>query len=64
LFLLVERKGQLVTREDIIGKIWGEDVFVDTDSSINGAIRKVRQVLRDDPEDPLFVRVSVHRDGY
>ena len=63
LFLLVERNGQLVTREDIIGKIWGKDVFVDTDSSINGAIRKIRQVLRDDPENPVFVQ-TVTGKGY
>jgi DNA-binding winged helix-turn-helix (wHTH) protein len=56
LFLLVERNGQLVSREDIIAKIWGKDVFVDTDSSINGAIRKIRQVLRDGPENPVFVQ--------
>ena len=63
LFLLVERRGQLVTREDIIGKIWGKDVFLDTDSSINGAIRKVRQALRDDPENPVFVQ-TVTGKGY
>jgi TolB-like protein/DNA-binding winged helix-turn-helix (wHTH) protein len=63
LFLLVERNGQLVTREDIIGKIWGKDVFLDTDSSINGAIRKIRQVLRDDPENPVFVQ-TVTGKGY
>ena len=63
LFLLVERRGQLVTREDIIVKIWGKDVFLDTDSSINGAIRKIRQVLRDDPENPLFVQ-TVTGKGY
>jgi TolB-like protein/DNA-binding winged helix-turn-helix (wHTH) protein/Tfp pilus assembly protein PilF len=63
LFLLVERKGQLVTREDIIERIWGKDVFLDTDSSINGAIRKIRQALRDDPEDPTFVQ-TVTGKGY
>ena len=63
LFLLVERRGQLVTREDIIGLIWGKDVFVDTDSSINGAIRKIRQVLKDDPENPVFVQ-TVTGKGY
>jgi TolB-like protein/DNA-binding winged helix-turn-helix (wHTH) protein/Flp pilus assembly protein TadD len=63
LFLLVERKGQLVTREDIIGKIWGKDVFVDTDSSINGAMRKIRQALKDDPENPIFVQ-TVTGKGY
>ena len=63
LFLLVERRGQLVTREDIIAKIWGKDVFLDTDSSINGAIRKIRQVLKDDPENPVFVQTVTGR-GY
>ncbi len=63
LFLLVERRGQLVTREDIIGRIWGKDVFLDTDSSINGAIRKIRQVLKDDPENPVFIQ-TVTGKGY
>ncbi len=63
LFLLVERRGQLVTREDIIARIWGKDIYLDTDSSINGAIRKIRQVLRDDPENPVFVQ-TVTGKGY
>jgi len=63
LFLLVERRGQLVSREEIIAKIWGKDVFVDTDSSINGAIRKIRQALKDDPESPVFVQ-TVTGKGY
>jgi TolB-like protein/DNA-binding winged helix-turn-helix (wHTH) protein len=56
LFLLVERRGQLVSREDIIGRVWGKDVFLDTDNSINSAIRKIRQSLKDDPERPLFIQ--------
>ena len=63
LLLLLERRGQLVAREDIIGRIWGDDVFLDTDSSINGAIRKIRQVLRDDPEKPVYVQ-TVTGKGY
>src|ERR1700733_9927289 len=63
LLLLVERRGQLVSREDIIAKIWGKDVFLDTDSSINGAIRKIRQVLKDDPDNPIFVQ-TVTGKGY
>ncbi len=63
LFLLVERKGQLVTREEIIEKVWGKDVFLDTDNSINAAIRKIRQVLKDDPEKPLFVQ-TITGKGY
>ena len=63
LLLLVERRGQLVSREDIIGKVWGKDVHLDTDNSINAAIRKIRQVLKDDPEDPTFVQ-TITGKGY
>jgi TolB-like protein/DNA-binding winged helix-turn-helix (wHTH) protein len=63
LFLLAERRGQLVYREEIIATIWGKDVFLDTDSSINGAIRKIRQVLKDDSEVPVFVQ-TVTGKGY
>ena len=63
LLLLVEQRGQLVTREQIIERIWGKDVFVDTDNSINAAIRKIRQVLKDDPEQPRFLQTVIGR-GY
>jgi len=63
LFLLVERRGQLVTREEIIKKLWGKDVFLDTDNAINTAIRKIRQVLKDDSEQPRFVQTVTGR-GY
>jgi eukaryotic-like serine/threonine-protein kinase len=63
LFLLVERRGQLVAREEIIEKLWGKDVFLDTDNAINTAIRKIRQALKDDPEQPRFVQTVTGR-GY
>ncbi len=63
LFLLVERRGQLVTREEIIEKLWGKNVFLDTDNAINTAIRKIRQVLKDDPEQPRFIQTVTGR-GY
>jgi serine/threonine protein kinase/Tol biopolymer transport system component len=63
LLLLVERRGQLVTREQIIDRIWGKGVFLDTDNSINGAISKIRQVLRDNAENPRFVQ-TVTGKGY
>ena len=63
LLLLVVRRGELVTREQIVERIWGKDVFLDTDNSINGAIRKIRQVLKDDPEQPRFVQ-TVTGKGY
>jgi hypothetical protein len=59
----VERRGELVTRQEIIEKIWGKDVFLDTDRSINAAIRKIRQALKDDPERPLFVQ-TITGKGY
>ena len=63
LLLLVERRGELVTREQIVERVWGKDVFLDTDNSINAAIRKLRQVLDDDPELPQFVQ-TVTGMGY
>ena len=63
LLLLVERRGQLVSRDQIIDRIWGKDVFLDTDNSINAAIRKIRQVLKDDPEQPRYLQTITGR-GY
>ncbi len=63
LLLLIERRCELVTREQIIERIWGKDVFVDTESGVNAAIRKIRQVLKDDPERPRFVQTVTGR-GY
>jgi len=63
LLLLVEQRGQLVAREQIVERIWGKGVFLDTDNSINGAVRKIRQVLKDDSEHPRFVQTVTGR-GY
>jgi TolB-like protein/DNA-binding winged helix-turn-helix (wHTH) protein/Tfp pilus assembly protein PilF len=63
LLLLVELRGQLVTREQIIERVWGKNVFLDADTSINSAIRKIRTVLKDDPEQPKFIQTVTGR-GY
>jgi DNA-binding winged helix-turn-helix (wHTH) protein/predicted Zn-dependent protease len=63
LLFLVEHRGELVTRDQMVERIWGKDVFLDTDNSINGAIRKIRQVLKDDPDQPRFVE-TVSGKGY
>ena len=63
LILLVQRRGELVSREEIAERLWGKDVFLDVDHSINTAIRKIRLVLRDDPEKPRFVETVVGK-GY
>ena len=63
LFLLVERAGEIVTREEIVARVWGEGVFLDTDNSTRGAVRKIRQTLKDDPEQPRFIQTVTGR-GY
>ena len=61
--MLVAKKGQLVSREEIIEKLWGRNVFVDSEHGVNTAIRKVRQVLNDDREQPRFIETIVGK-GY
>src|SRR5215472_16734355 len=63
LIFLVERNRELVTLGQIVERIWGKGVFLDTDNSINNAVSKIRQVLRDDPEKPRFV-LTVPGKGY
>jgi TolB-like protein/DNA-binding winged helix-turn-helix (wHTH) protein/Flp pilus assembly protein TadD len=63
LVLLVEHKDEIVTRDEIVSRIWGKGVFLDTDNSIRGAIRKLRQALRDDAECPRFIQ-TVTGQGY
>ena len=63
LILLVERRGQLVTRAEIVDALWGKDVFVDVETGVHTAIRKIRQALRDAPEAPTFIE-TVPGKGY
>lgn len=63
LILLVERRDQLVGREEIIARLWGKDVFLDTEQGINTAIRKIRLTLGDDPNEPRFLQTVVGK-GY
>jgi TolB-like protein/DNA-binding winged helix-turn-helix (wHTH) protein/Flp pilus assembly protein TadD len=63
LILLVEQRGQLVSRAQIVDRLWGEGVFVEVDTGVNTAIRKIRQALRDTPEAPAFVETVPGR-GY
>jgi TolB-like protein len=63
LILLVERHRELVSRTEIIERLWGDGVFVDAEMGINTAIRKVRQVLGDASEAPTFIE-TVSGRGY
>src|ERR1700676_2532763 len=63
LILLAENQGQLVTREQIIQRLWGDNVFVDTRQGINTAVRKLRIALQDDSENPRLLQTLPGR-GY
>jgi len=63
LVLLLRSRGDLVARKEIAESLWGPDVFVETDRSINNAIRKIRLALRDDSDHPRFIETVAGR-GY
>jgi len=63
LLLLLEHRDEIVTRDQIVSRVWGQGVFLDTDNSIRGAIRKLRQALKDDAECPRFIQ-TVTGQGY
>lgn len=55
LAMLLERPGEVVTREELRERLWSEDTFVDFEHSLNTAIKKLRLALNDDPEKPRFI---------
>ena len=63
LFLLLEHSGKLVDRERIVARLWRDESFLDTERSINTAIRKLRKALEDDPRHPHFIETVVGK-GY
>lgn len=63
LALLLERPGELVTRDEIRQKLWSEDTFVEFDDGLNTAVRKLRTALGDAADNPRFLE-TVPRRGY
>jgi len=63
LMLLVERASDVVSREEIVERLWGADVFVDTEAGVNTAIRKVRRALGESAEQPVYIG-TVSGKGY
>jgi Tol biopolymer transport system component/DNA-binding winged helix-turn-helix (wHTH) protein len=61
--VLLERPGELVSREELQSKIWAHDTFVDFDQSLNRAINKVREALGDAAGAPRFIE-TLPRRGY
>src|SRR5262245_12735559 len=61
--MLLERPGEVETREEIQRKLWPDGTFVDFDHSLNTAINKIREALGDSAENPRFVETLARR-GY
>jgi DNA-binding winged helix-turn-helix (wHTH) protein/Tol biopolymer transport system component len=61
--LLLERPGEVITREELRNQLWPADTFVDFDHSLNAAIKRLRDVLGDLPDNPRFVE-TLPRHGY
>lgn len=63
LAMLLEKPGGIVTREELQRRLWPADTFVDFDHSLNSAIKKLREALGDQAENPRFIE-TLHRRGY
>lgn len=63
LLVLLERQGELVTRDELRGRLWSADTFVDFDHGLNSAMNKLREGLGDTAENPRFIE-TVPRRGY
>jgi TolB-like protein/Tfp pilus assembly protein PilF len=60
---LLERPGEVVTREELRARLWAANTFVEFDDSLNHAVKKLRQALGDSAEDPEFIE-TLPRYGY
>ena len=63
LIFLVGRREQLVSRKEIVAKLWRSDLFIDTEPNINNVVRKIRTALDDDSARPRFLETVVGK-GY
>lgn len=63
LILLLERPGEIITREELRQHLWPEGTYVDFDGSLNAILKKLRAALEDDSDNPRFIE-TVPRRGY
>ena len=63
LLLLLERPGEVVTREELRQRLWPEGTYVDFDGSLNVILKRLRAAIDDDPENPRFIE-TIPRRGY
>ena len=61
--LLLERPGDVITREELQQRLWAGTIFVDFERSLNSAVKKLRRALNDDPQNPRYIE-TVPRKGY
>jgi TolB-like protein/tetratricopeptide (TPR) repeat protein len=63
LAMMLERSGEIVTREELRQRLWPAGTFVDFDHSLNAAVKRLRAALGDDADNPRFVE-TLHKRGY
>ena len=61
--LMLQRPGELITREEVCRALWNSDTFVEFDHSLGTAVNKIREALDDSAENPKFVE-TLPRRGY
>ena len=60
---LLESPGEMVSREDLKARLWAENTFVEFESSLNVAVRRLREALNDDAQKPVYIE-TVPKQGY
>lgn len=63
LLVLLENRGEVVSRHELRSRLWPDDTFVDFDGSLRAAIRKLREALDDDADDPRYIE-TIPKRGY
>lgn len=63
LLVLIQRSGEVVTREALRERLWPADVHVNFDANVNTTVNKLRQLLGDSPDEPMFIE-TIPRQGY
>src|SRR5438270_152983 len=63
LIFLAGRRGQLVSREEIVRKLWRSNLFIDTEKNVNNIVRKLRTAIDDNADRPRFLETVVGK-GY
>src|ERR1041385_980629 len=61
--LLIERAGEVVTRDEMQKRLWSEETFVEFNANMNATIKRLRQALGDSPDAPRFIE-TIPKVGY